>query len=165
MKRLCLWIIFLIPGFTLPGQSIKDLEFLIGTWNTSELIFEGTPREYVESGVRECAYYLDSTYIKCETRAFSKGRNRVYSFFFNYDEKSHKFQVLKIFSDYSFYSKKSWNIDSTQRLITEKDTGGDQYIGHIDFQDDNRIIWRGWRPVLGKEPRLELLFTEEAIRQ
>jgi len=165
MQKIYLAATLLALSYCLPAQSIKDLDFLVGTWDTHEVIYEGTPKEYIETGERVCAYYMDSTYIKCETKGLRKGKPRTYAFLFNYDAQKKHFQLLKIFGDYSFYANKSWKIDWEQQLILEEDTGGDQYIGNIDFADPNRIIWRGWFPSQKREPKLSLIFTETATRK
>ena len=165
MKLIGSFALLWICTSNLDGQSIQDLDFLVGSWNTHELIFEGTDREYHESGQRTCDYYLDSTYIKCDTKASNKRRERAYTFLINFDKDSKQFRILKIFSDYSFIVTKSWKVDLEKEMIIEADTSGDQYVGSISFEDKEKLIWRGWSPSKEADPSLDLIFTETATRR
>ena len=70
------------------GQSIRDLDFLIGEWEVTETIYPGQPKEYQETGTRTCSYYLDGTFIKCESETIvsTSGRKRTYAYYINYDK-------------------------------------------------------------------------------
>lgn len=165
MKKSIFCAMMVIASTSLFAQSIKDLDFLIGTWDVSEVVFPGTSREYVETGVRECAYYLNENYIKCETNGIRKGRKRQYTFLFNYRKDEKKFRLLKLSSDFPGQSIKSWEIKPDLKLIFEEDVAGEQFISDISFEDRDKIIWRGWSPKNGKNPELQLIFREEAVRR
>lgn len=165
MKRILFSALLIWANSGLTAQSIKELDFLLGTWDLHEVIFAGTDREYVETGVRECSYYLGNSYIKCESNAIRKGKERSYTFLFNYDEPESRFRLLKLSSDYSFLGIKSWKIDSDLQTVLEEDLTGELFISNISIADKNKLIWRGWEPKNGKDPQLELIFTEVATRR
>jgi hypothetical protein len=150
---------------SISSQSIRDLDFLIGSWNVREVVYADTPKEYIETGKRECLFYLDSAYIKCETKAIRKGKNREYTFLYNYVKETDEFRLFKFSSDFDAYGIKSWKINQEAKVIEEEDKTGYQFIGASSFVDKNRIIWKGWAPKIGQDPELELIYTEEAIRK
>jgi len=64
MRRILITVCTLIVSTTIDAQSIKDLDFLVGSWKVSEVVFPGSDREYIETGARVCGYYLGESYIK-----------------------------------------------------------------------------------------------------
>jgi hypothetical protein len=164
-KYMLTTVIAIVASSATYCQSIKQLEFLVGTWDLEEVVFPGTEREYIETGVRECAYYLDSAYIKCDSRAIRKGRDRGYSFLFNYVESENQFRLIKLWSDHSGYSIKSWKINADLQIIYEEDVTGEQFISDISIADKDQLVWRGWSPKNGLQPKLELIFREVATRR
>ncbi len=147
------------------AQSIQDLDFLIGTWELSEVANPGTPSEYIEKGTRTCEYYLRGNYIKCESNGVRKGRDRSYTFLFTYEKKEDRIKLIKISSDFDAHSIKSWAIDKENKIITEEDMTGYQFVSSISYENRDEIIWRGYSPKVGKEPSLQLVFEERAVRQ
>ena len=90
----------LFAFYNADAQSIKDLGFLIGKWEVSEIVYAGTDKEYIETGSRECAYYMDGSWIKCETMGKRHGRDRSYTFLINYHPEKKYFQFLSLSGDY-----------------------------------------------------------------
>lgn len=165
MKKILTIAVGIMATSTLCGQSIKDLDFLVGTWDVSEVVYPGSDREYVETGKRVCGYYLGDSYIKCETNGIRKGKERSYTFLFNYEKSEDRFRLIKLHSDGESYSIKSWKINVDLQVVFEEDITGEQFISDISFEDRNKLIWRGWSPKNGRNPELQLIFIETATRQ
>lgn len=166
MKRL-LTILFLAGVCHSNAQSIKDLDFLIGKWEVSEIVAAGTENEYTETGTRECAYFMDGNWIKCETRGKRRGRDRSYTFLINYHPEKEYFQFLSLSSDYPDCGISAWVIDKNADVIRGRSTSGYESIHSINFEDKDKIVWQGLYPRAGDDAKLLLkpLWTETAIRQ
>lgn len=163
-----LLIIFLLTGlFNVNAQSIKDLDFLVGKWEVREIVFAGTDKEYIETGSRECAYYMDGSWIKCETMGKRHGRDRSYTFLINYHPAEEYFQFLSLSSDYPDLGVSAWEIDTDAQIIRGRSTQGYESIHSINFKNNDKIIWQGLYPRVGEDAKLELqpMWTETAIRK
>lgn len=147
------------------SQSIQDLDFLIGTWDTSDLIYPGTDRAYTEKGTRECGYYLDGAYIKCETWSNLKGKSRMSTFLYSYDKSGKFFRLIKIYSTYDLYELKKWVLDQETKTILESDLTGQTNVGTFSFEDRDKLVWSGWQIKKGKTPSLHPIFTETITRK
>ncbi len=161
-------ILFMMLGMTLASaQSIKDLDFLVGKWEVSEIVYAGTDREYIETGDRECSYYLDGSYIKCETQGVRKGRNRSYTFLINYDSEKKYFRLLSLSSDYPDVGMSAWEINNEAQIIKSRSLQGYGSIHRLDFRDKNKIIWQGLYAEANSDSELELkaMWTETATRK
>lgn len=161
-------ILFLLCGlFNLNAQSVKDLDFLIGKWEVSEIVYAGTDKEYIETGSRECAYHMDGSWIKCETMGKRHGRDRSYTFLINYHPEKEYFQFLSFSSDYPDLGVTAWEIDTDAKMIIGRSTQGYESIHSINFKDTDKIIWQGLYPRAGEDATLELhpMWTETATRK
>lgn len=149
------------------SQGIKNLEFLIGTWDVSEVIYPGSDKEYIEAGTRTCEYDVDGTYIKCVTNAKSKYGERSLFMFFNYDNDFNKYIVTTLFSNLSFQGKYEWYLDSAQQRIQSiSPLGLDEdefYRGDISISE-NQLIWKGYRTSFRKDRSWELRYFETSNR-
>lgn len=148
------------------SQSIMDLDFLIGKWEVSEIVAAGTENEYLETGTRDCAYYLDGSYIKCETQGKRHGKNRQYTFLINYHPGKDYFQFISLSGDYPDFGMSAWVIDENADIIQGRSIDGYESIHSIDFTNKDRIIWQGLYPRANGDAVLELkpLWTETASR-
>ncbi len=161
-------ILFMIFGVTLASaQSIQDLNFLVGKWEVSEIVYAGTDKEYIETGSRECGYYLDGSYIKCETQGLRKGRDRWYTFLINYDSNEKYYRILSLSSDYPEVGMSAWEIDSSAQIIKGRSLQGYGSIHRLDFRDRDKIIWQGLYAEANGNSELELnaMWTETATRK
>ncbi len=167
MTRFFIIIYVVFVNTNTNAQSIRDLDFLVGRWEVSEIVFAGTDREYTETGSRECSYYLDGSYIKCETQGIRKGRNRSYTFLINYESEKEYFRLLSLSSDYPDVGMSAWEIDSEAQIIKGRGLQGYGSIHRLDFRDRNKIIWQGLYPEANSNSELELkaMWTETATRK
>lgn len=151
------------------AQSIKDLNFLIGKWQLTEVVHKGEPNEYIERGTREYKYILDSTYLRYESKATRKGKSRSYIMNINYNSGTKRFFMTDQFSDFDFRGNSEIILDSLKQelhLISPLDVNdGEFFRSRISFKDRDKLIWEGWSsPFLG-ERVWNLLYTEEMARK
>ena len=159
--------LFLLQLNTAQSQGIKNLDFLIGTWDVSEVIYPGSENEYIEAGTRTCGYDVDGTYIKCVTKAKSKYGERSLFMFFNYHKEYNKYIVTTLFSNLSFQGKYEWYLDSAKQTIQSISPLGrnedEFYRGDISFSED-QLIWKGYRTSFRKDRSWELRYVETSNR-
>ena len=160
-------IVLLFQFQSVHSQSIQDLDFLIGTWDVSEVICPGSDKKYIEGGTRTCEYDVDGTYIKCVTNAKSKYGERSLFMFFNYDKKFNKYIVTTLFSNLSFQGKYEWYLDSAQQTIQSisplEPNEDEFYRGEISISE-NQLIWKGYRTSFRKDRSWELRYIETSNR-
>ncbi len=78
--------------------SIKHLDWLIGVWDYDDSQVNG---DYRETGVRTCSYQLNDLYILCESVGETHtGRRRVSHWYFNYNDRNERFEMVAVFGDY-----------------------------------------------------------------
>ncbi|MCE7995557.1 MAG: hypothetical protein HEP71_26500 [Roseivirga sp.] len=133
------------------GQSIRDLDFLIGTWQVEETLYPGTDKEYKEKGMRTCEYYLGDSFIKCEaeTTVSKTGKNRMYVYLINYNKWGEYYQAINFSNDYPAYSHQQWYLDADKkeiRIVMPQNAKRDRFFrSKISFRDPDRMIWEGWQ--------------------
>ena len=149
------------------AQDITNLDFLIGSWDVSEVIHPGSDNEYIEAGIRTCAYDVDSTYIKCTIDAESKYGTRRLAMYINYDNRFDKFVATTLFSNLPFQGRYDWYFDSANQVIqsiSPLDAGDDYfYRGEIAITDD-QLVWRGYRTSFRGDRSWELRYVETSNR-
>lgn len=126
--------------------SIKDLQFLIGTWEAVERNKENT---WWEKCTRTGTYMLDSTYIKLESVAVaSTGKQRTYSFMIHYDKTAGHFEMIGMYSNWPKIRVEFLDWDSESRTIRlqSKPDGGEysERVGTIKFNEKfDSYVWTG----------------------
>lgn len=96
-------MIFLIPmiiseGIIAQEKGIKELDFLIGTWETRE---ENKENGYWETSIREIKYTLKENYILIKSNSIDfNGRKREYNWYINFNKKSNRFEMVSMFSNW-----------------------------------------------------------------
>lgn len=122
--------------------SIKDLDFLIGTWEGQSTFLY--PRDEERSPANEtvkvsCAYVLKDTYIQCDTAwTNSDDRTRTFRLHFNHNRLDEAYQVLFIYDNWPRHVSYLLNYDDSE----------DAYIGLSEFEDadgetgEERVEWR-----------------------
>lgn len=143
-------LVLLVWGGELDAQSIRDLNFLIGDWKVKETLFPGTDRSYTEEGTRTCAYYLDDSFIRCESSTVSSrtGKQRSYTYLINSDRKEACYWVTALSNDFPKHDKQQWFLDQANKqiiAIIPESVFKDQFFrATISYRDPNRLVWDGW---------------------
>lgn len=133
------------------GQSIKDLDFLIGSWEVEETLYPGTEKEYKEKGIRTCEYYLMNAFIKCEaeTTVSKTGKSRSYVYLINYNKWEKYYQAINFSNDYPAYSHQQWYLDADKkeiRIVMPENAKKDRFFrSRISYENPDRMIWEGWQ--------------------
>lgn len=150
MSKTITTTLFMIAAISCSSQSIKDLDFLIGTWQVEETILPGRDNEYQEKGTRTCEYYLDGSFIKCEasTVVSRNGKKRSYAYYINYDKEEDCFWATNFASDFPLHGLHQWFLDKENQQIigiTPRNVNKDRFFRHtISYANKDRIIWQGW---------------------
>ncbi len=170
MKRIVLSAALAVALYAAPAQSIRDLDFMIGSWDITETIFPGTDREYQEKGVRTCSYYLGDQFIKCEseTTISKSGRKRYYAYFFNYDEKENCYWATNLAHDFPLHGQQKWYLNKEQKLlqaISPKNVIGDRFFrATVSYAEPNQITWKGWRSKWDEDKAWQQVFHDVATK-
>ena len=155
----------------LQSQSIQDLDFLIGEWDLTETIYPGEPKEYQETGTRTCSYYLDGSFIKCEseTTVSTSGKKRTYAYHINYDAREKCFRATNFANDFPLQGQFVWYLDEENKriiAITPKNVIEDRFFrATISFADPNELVWEGWASVFLEEKEWTQVFRDVATRK
>ena len=166
MKKSILPLLLMITSAPLFSQSINDLDFLIGTWKIEETIYPGTEREYQEIGTRTCEYYLNGSFIKCESSTVvqKNGKKRHYAYVINYDKRENCFRATNMANDFPLQGQFKWFLDEkNQRIIaiTPKNVIEDRFFrGTISYKHRDSLVWKGWASVFKKDKDWEHVFTD-----
>ena len=128
-------------------QSIKDLEFLIGTWEVRE---DNEEKTWWEESTRTGRYALDSTYIELNCTAVSSGgKERTYLWLIHYNNKVKQFEMVSMFSNWHNvqFDILEWNAEERKLTIRndpERTLGFHERLGVLTFEEDfNGYSWSG----------------------
>nr|WP_299171516.1 hypothetical protein [uncultured Allomuricauda sp.] len=166
MQKTILILLSVTFSSSLFSQSIKDLDFLIGTWKIVETIYPGTEKEYQEVGTRTCEYYLNGSFIKCESVTVDQRnqRERFYSYIINYDKKENCFRATNFAHDFPLHGQFKWFLDKeNERIIaiTPKNVIEDRFFrATISYADRDKLVWNGWASVFEKDKEWIQIFTD-----
>lgn len=124
------------------SQSVDALSVLIGTWSVEEIHASG----WSEKGTRTCEWIMDSTYIQCETKAKSNGKERTYRFLINYNSQSQRCEMVGIYSNWpikqhdAIYieSKTNWRLEEIPAINENTERRAT-----IIFSDHDNYTWSG----------------------
>jgi len=164
-------LVFLIVSSQVHAQSIKDLDFLIGNWKVNETIFPGTDKSYTENGTRVCTYYLDDSFIRCESATLSSktGKKRAYTYLINYDQKEDCFWVTSLSNDFPKHDKQQWFLDEENEqilAIIPRSVFNNQFFrATISFKDPKRLVWDGWYSKFRADREWRYIMNDVATRQ
>ncbi|MEQ8906250.1 hypothetical protein [Ekhidna sp.] len=154
MKKVLIWICLIALTGMVTAQentnspSIRDLDFLIGTWEVRE---DNEEKEWWEESIRKGSYILDSTYIELSAIAISSsGKERTYLWLIHYNAKDQQFEMLSMFSNWYKMQFDVLNWDKAKRTLTIEsggDPGSNEYherFGEMVFNENyNGYIWKG----------------------
>lgn len=170
MKKYILLMV-LVGACELGAQSIKDLNFLIGDWKVNETILPGTDKSYTENGTRSCAYYLEDSFIRCESSTLSSktGKHRSYTYLINYDKKEDCFWVTALSNDFPKHDKQQWFLDKENEqilAIIPRSVFNDRFFrANISFKDQDRLVWDGWYSKFKGDREWKYIMRDVATRQ
>jgi hypothetical protein len=126
--------------------SIRDLDFLIGTWQTEE---HNEASGWWEKSTRTGTYILEGQYLQLESISVSStGKKRTYRFLIHYDNRNKQFEMVCIFSNWPKVQIDLLIWDKASRTLTLKNKPiDDEYserAGVIEFNADyNEYTWTG----------------------
>ena len=129
-----------------PESSIKDLEFLIGTWDVRE---DNDEKTWWEEATRTVTYALDSTYIRLEAKAISSsGKKRTYQWLIHYNSKQQQFEMVSMFSNWHKIQLDILSWDQHTRTLTIVNKADyeefPERFGQLVFAEDYRSYeWKG----------------------
>ncbi|MEQ8627558.1 hypothetical protein [Ekhidna sp.] len=175
MKKVLLFSCLVALSGMIIGQdnissaSIKDLSFLIGTWEVRE---DNKEKTWWEESVREGNYILDSTYIELSaTATSSSGKQRTYLWLIHYNTKDQQFEMVSMFSNWHKIQFDILSWDKAKRTLTVQsggDPGSNEYherFGEIVFDEDfNGYIWNGENKYGEKENPKIWMYLEKGTR-
>ncbi|WP_411030678.1 hypothetical protein [Spongiimicrobium sp. 3-5] len=170
MKKHVLVLIGILGFSFANSQTIKDLDFLIGSWEVTETVFPGTEKEYEEKGTRNCEYYLNGSFIKCEssTVVSKSGKERKYVYLINYDEKEKWYWVTSLAHDFPLHGQHKWFLFPEKKMIhaiSPVNVIPDKFFrGTISYKNPNRLVWEGWSSKYDREKEWRQIFSDVAVR-
>lgn len=170
MQKSILITVLFISCAPLVSQSITDLDFLIGSWKIEETIYPGTSKEYQEKGIRVCEYFLNGSFIKCESTTLvqKNGKERHYAYVINYDKKEDCFRTTNLANDFPLHGQFKWFLDKENQqiiAITPKNVIEDRFFrATISYADKSRLIWKGWSSLFLKDKEWQHIFTDVATK-
>ena len=170
MSKTITTTLFMIVAISCSGQSIKDLDFLIGTWEVEETILPGRENEYQEKGTRTCEYYLDGSFIKCEasTVVSRNGKKRSYAYYINYDKNEDCFWATNFANDFPLHGLHQWFLDKENKIIqaiSPINVIQDRFFrATIDFSNPDKVVWNGWASVYKEDKEWKQIFNDVTKR-
>ncbi len=171
MKKQLFYATLLMTSISISAQSIKDLDFLIGEWEVLETIYPGTDKEYQEKGIRICEYYLNGSFIKCEssTVVSTSGKERFYAYVINYDKREDCFRATNLANDFPLQGQFKWFLDKENKqilAITPKNVIEDRFFrATISYANPNKLVWNGWRSKWLEDKEWKQVFNDVATRK
>ncbi|MEQ9298204.1 MAG: hypothetical protein RIF33_06565 [Cyclobacteriaceae bacterium] len=171
MKNIITMTFALLASTMLHAQDIKDLDFLIGSWEITETLYPGTERTWQEKGRRTCEYWLDGQFIKCESVTIDQRNNnqRTYAYLFNYHEKEGCFLVTSVAHDFPLHGQHKWFLNKDKKVInaiSPKNVIEDKFFrATISYADPNRIVWNGYQSKFLEEKAWTQVFNDVTVKK
>lgn len=147
INKIALAVLLVSIAISSSAQSIQDLDFLIGVWETRE---DNTETEWWETATREIRYTLKDNYIELKANSIdSNGREREYCWYINYNKQTKQFEMVSMFSNWhkTQFDILDWNSEKRKLTIRNKpdsESGFREGFGEIIFTKDfNEYTWKG----------------------
>ncbi len=128
-------------------KGIKELDFLIGTWETRE---DNAETGWWETATREINYTLKDNYIELKANSIdSNGRERAYFWYINYNKKAKQFEMVSMFSNWhkTQFDILTWDEENRTLTIRNDPDCEKRYterFGKIMFSEDFQSYeWKG----------------------
>jgi len=140
-------VLFLSVSVIAQESGIKELDFLIGIWETRE---DNVEEGWWETSTREIKYTLKGNYIELKANSIdSNGRKREYCWYINYNKKTKQFEMVSMFSNWykTLLDIIVW--DSKQKMLTIRNKPGSdnefpERFGEIIFNENfDEYTWKG----------------------
>ena len=163
-----LFITNISKGFT--QQPIRELDFLIGSWEVRE---DNAEKTWWEKTKRTASYTLDSTYIELVSSAVSSsGKQRTYRWFIHYNEKAAEYEMISMFGNWHKIQHDVLKWDPQKRTLTIRngqDLGNNEEfherLGHMTFNEGfTEYVWTGENKYGDPENPKSWKYTEVGIR-
>ncbi len=150
-------------------KSIKDLDFLIGTWEVRE---DNDEKTWWEESTRTGKYILDGTYIELKSSAVSsRGKERTYLWLIHYNVKAQQFEMVSIFSNWHEVLLDTLHWNAKKRKLTirnDVERKTDEYherFGEIIFDRNfNKYTWIGENKSGDPDKPSIWKYTEKGVR-
>ncbi|MEM7087272.1 MAG: hypothetical protein AAF489_13875 [Bacteroidota bacterium] len=128
-------------------KGIKELDFLIGTWETRE---DNKETGWWETATREINYALKGNYIELKANSIdSNGREREYYWYINYNKKTEQFEMISMFSNWHETQSDILEWDPENRKLTirnmpNRESRFTERFGELIFNENfNEYTWTG----------------------
>ncbi|NAS14035.1 hypothetical protein [Poritiphilus flavus] len=140
-------VLSLSQGIAAQDAGIKDLDFLIGTWETRE---DNVEEGWWETSTREINYALKENYIEIRANSIdSNGREREYFWYINYNKKTKRFEMVSMFSNWyqSQFDILEWNRKERKLTIRNEPDSEKEFrirFGEMVFNESfDEYTWKG----------------------
>ena len=140
-------LLFLSTSMSSQEKNIKELDFLIGVWETRE---DNLEKSWWETSTREIKYALKDNYIELKAKSIdSNGKEREYFWYINYNKKAKQFEMISMFSNWykTQFDILDWDSDKRKLTIRNKPDHESEYherYGELIFSKDfNEYTWKG----------------------
>ncbi|MEM7380222.1 MAG: hypothetical protein AAF361_03375 [Bacteroidota bacterium] len=141
------FVLSLFQGIFAQEAGIKDLDFLIGTWETRE---DNVEEGWWETSTREIKYDLKDNYIVLNANSVdSNGRIREYRWYINYNKKAKQFEMVSMFSNWykTQFDILDWNSEERKLTIRNRPSTESEFherLGEIVFDKNfDTYTWKG----------------------
>ncbi len=146
-KLLTLIFLLQVPNCLLAldqEPSIKDLDWLIGSWDYAD---QAVKSDYTDTGKRDCRYTLMQKYIVCESEGVTNtGKERNYLFYFNYNKRNERFEMVAVFNDYPGKNLYILDVSKDGYVINLKNhewnTTGLKQLSEAEITYDGTSVWK-----------------------
>lgn len=146
MKKITTILLVMLSITSSYSQSIKDLDFFIGTWEVRE---DNTEREWWETATRVGKYVLKGNFIELKAESIdSNGRKREYSWYFHYNRKEKQFEMTSMFSNWHKVQSDILEWDAKSRTLTIRNNPAVskfpiRYGKMVFSKDFKSYVWKG----------------------
>ena len=145
--QIVLLMLWLPIGIIAQEKGIKELDFLIGTWETRE---DNIETGWLETATRDISYALKDNYIELKATSMdSNGRAREYYWYINYNKKAQQFEMVSMFSNWHKTQFDILEWDPPKRKLTirnrpDRESEFSERFGELIFSEDfNTYTWKG----------------------
>ena len=146
MKKTTIILIVVISINSIYSQSIKDLDFLVGTWEVRE---DNIDKNWWETATRIGKYVLKENFIELKAESIdSNGRKREYRWYFHYNKRAKQFEMTSMFSNWHKVQSDILEWDVKSRTLTIRNNSAvsefpKRYGKMVFSKDFKSYVWKG----------------------